>query len=227
MNNGTLCLQNGSPAIYGNIANNEFMGYSAAICPTSGTGKQTMSFLINFGGVTDETGLADGAKVNVRFHSNDDQVNLRVPEPLTAHWDSANKAYAVNFEFTKDFLPSDKLYSIYIKGEKHLNTRYCMTGQTANCMDASGEIVVHAPTSTGNPTIYSFNKYPLIPGDLPPQDNVADNHDYDKIKALQNTACDAQTDTDKATADLNYDGCVDVTDVLLMRTTLETRYDEN
>jgi hypothetical protein len=184
-----------------------------------------MRFLIKFGGVTGAN--ADGAKVVIRFKSQDNSVNLQT-DPVTTHWDTGSKANVADFEITHDFLPTGILYNVYIKGEKHLSTLYCQeTGQSSRCIDVSGAITVPVPTTSGNPKVYSFVNYPLKPGDLPPQDNVADVHDYEKIQSLLNKSCDEQTAEDKATADINYDGCVDVTDVLLMRTTLETVYDEN
>ncbi len=75
--------------------------------------------------------------------------------------------------------------------------------------------------------VFDFTGLPLEPGDLTPQDGKADNADFDKIKSLLSKPCSALTDVDKKTADLNYNGCVDIRDALLMRKTLETRYDEN
>lgn len=194
-----------------------------AISTTPPTGKQTMSFLVNFGGVTDNS--ADGAKVVIRFKSNDGQVD-KVTPAVPVQWSDVSNAYEATIELTSNFLPWDKDYSIYVKGEKHLSTKFCtQMGQSERCT-GNGGIRLPDPQSNSR-YIYSFSRLPLVPGDLPTQDGVANSSDYGKIQALLAKACDDQTDTDKITADLNYDKCVNIKDALLMRQTLETRYDEN
>ncbi|MGD0523243.1 MAG: hypothetical protein ABSA43_01650 [Candidatus Microgenomates bacterium] len=193
--------------------------------PTPTGQKQSMEFWINFGGVTG--GNADGAKILLRFKSNDGTIDQQITTPLVTHWSDVNNAYIATLELTSNFLPSGKTYTVYVKGEKHLSTKFCTeTGQNTRCT-TNGTITFPAPLANALTKIYSFANYPLPPGDLPPQDGVANTNDYQKIQALMGTSCDTQTATDLYTADLNYDGCVNIKDALLMRQTLETRYDEN
>ena len=82
------------------------------------------------------------------------------------------------------------------------------------------------PSGTTIP-VFDFTGLSLDPGDLPPQDGKADSSDFDVIKSMLSKPCSGLTSQDKNTADLDYNGCIDTSDVFLMRKTLETRYDEN
>ena len=83
-------------------------------------------------------------------------------------------------------------------------------------------------TITASPSpVFDFTGLSLDPGDLPPQDFKADLADLDIIRSLLSKPCSALTPQDKKAGDLDYNGCVDIGDVYLMRKTLETRYDEN
>lgn len=190
-------------------------------------GNVSQSFYIGmkFAGVTD--GSADGARVTLRFQNSPNWFDY-VTSPVVVRY-IGNGVYQAWLTFGSDVppLPANNYYSIYLKGEKHLSTKFCQaTGQTVRCT-GNGNISIPTATVNPNPFILDFTGIPLTPGDLPPQDGVANSTDFNIVKALLNKSCSNQTDTDILTADLNYDKCVNIKDIFMMRQTLETRYDEN
>src|SRR3989344_4468191 len=227
-----FCLTVGSPALF---ANQEFMGHRGPCStptptptisptptftptPTPPQGGITIEFKIKFSGVTG--GAAQGAKVTARFVRND--INLITPPILFTH--DGNGVYKATICWSRSYLPAGPGYTIILKGEKHVARKFCkQTGQIEPCV---GNESITLPSGTLT-SVFDFSGLPLDPGDLPPQDGKADMADFDIIKSLLTKPCSALTAQEKATADLNYNGCIDIADVFLMRKTLETRYDEN
>lgn len=128
--------------------------------------------------------------------------------------------YKVSFTLPKA-LDTTQLYRVVIKGEKHIASKICKQfGQTTVC----------GTTDWIRITTYNYGidytKRPLEPGDIPPQDNITDINDFNRLKAILGKSSTQQTDADKYTGDLNYDGVVNTKDILLMRKSLETRNDE-
>lgn len=187
--------------------------------PTSPPNISSIEFRIKFSGVTD--GAAEGAGVTARFVRND--INVVTPPILFAH--IGNGVYKATVGLTGSLtIPAGPGYTIVLKGEKHVARKFCkQTGQTGPCIGNESMII---PSGTLTP-VFDFTGLPLDPGDLPPQDGKADTADFDSIKALLSKPCSALTTQEKKTGDLDYNGCVDIGDVFLMRKTLETRYDEN
>ena len=143
---------------------------------------------------------------------------------MTAYYQS-NGIYQIAFAPSNPLSQTLK-YIVGLKGEKHLNTKFCTKtgtitrcGQTPNSTDG---ISLNAGANT-----FDFTAFPLEPGDLYIQDGIANSADFVKIKTLLDKPCSALTLQDKLTADLDYNGCVNVRDAFLMRQTLQTRYDDN
>jgi len=130
--------------------------------------------------------------------------------------------YLVTFTLPKSSVPAGNGYYFTVKGEKHVQKKYCVQGQTQPCK--TGESLTIA---NEDEFVADFTTLPIDPGDLYQQDGVANITDYNKVIALLSKACADLTATDKLTADLDYNGCIDGDDIVLMRKTLETQYDQN
>lgn len=116
-------------------------------------------------------------------------------------------------------------YTVIIKGEKHVARKFCKpAGQTEPCKSFES---ISIPAQSDIPVVFDLTGLTLDPGDLTPQDGKVDQKDIQAMKSLFGKACAAYTDSDKLIADLNYSGCIDSEDALLLRKTLQTRYDEN
>lgn len=200
---------------------------SASPIPTPIPTMLDFHILLKLKGVDD--GSADQAKVTVKFNSSLIDVNNKlgvITSPIAIYY-VKDGVYNLSFGILGNSMPNANDYSIVLKGEKHLATRFCQEqGQTQHC-SGSGRITIAAdPTKTFNDVYLDFTGLPLEPGDLYPQDGVADRNDFGKIIDLLSKPCSKLTDQDKLTGDLNYDGCVNIRDAFLMRQALETRYDE-
>lgn len=178
---------------------------------------------LKLAGVNDNS--AEGAIVVLGFLSRAfPSYHTLVSTPITLHYLS-NGVYQALTSIRSEFLPQASDYAIYVKGEKHLNRKFCHDiGQTQYCPGSQeGSINIYP---SAEPIVLDFTGLSLEPGDLYKQDQKADVSDFQKVKNVMNKSCSAQTPEDLYTADLNYDGCVNVVDAFLMRKTLETRYDE-
>jgi len=184
---------------------------------------QSFDFRIKFAGVTD--GAAEGAKANIRFVSS--PVADLSTEPVEFHHIGNGVYEAI---VTPDYLPpsaSNQGYTVYVKGEKHLARKYCQaTGQTSECT-GNGGITIPAPAANPASFVFDFTGLALQPGDLYQQDGKVDAGDFIKLVGLMAKLSSTLTDQDKLTADLNYDGYINIRDAFLMRKTLETKFDEN
>lgn len=180
---------------------------------------QTIDIRMKLAGVTD--GSAEGAKVNIKFVKlGGETVQLSTALPITHIGSGVYKAVA---DITNPFASGTK-FTIKIKGEKHSSVQFCkQVGQTGPCAD-NEFITVPSPVPHG----YGFDLTgnPLPPGDVKVQDGKVDVADFAKIKSLMLKLCSSLTVEDKLIGDLDYNGCVNVRDVFLIRQTLETRYDE-
>ena len=245
------CLLKGSPAIYGDVGKGEYMGYigpcgtsptpsmppfpsispsippSPSISPTPTPSPTVRPFQIKFkfGGVSD--GSAEGAKVVARFRGGPEGNTVDyVTPPLPAYY-LGDGIYRLVFGTISTYLPIANNYTISLKGEKHVGIKFCApSGQTTHCSQTGEPGRISIPDNSGSIIYLDFTGIPLDPGDLPPQDGVANANDFAKITALLTKPCADLTANDKATADLDYNGCVNIRDAFLMRKTLESRYDE-
>jgi hypothetical protein len=176
---------------------------------------QTMIFRIKFAGVNDEA--AEGAKAKIRFVRG--TTNLETSPIEFAHMGDGIYEATITLN---TYLSAGSGYTIYVKGEKHLSRKFCSSaGQSQRCI-GGGNIVI--PT-TGTP-VFDFTGLALEPGDLPPQDGKADSADFTKIISLFGKLCSDLTENEKAAADLDYNGCINIRDAFFMRKTLETKFDE-
>lgn len=183
------------------------------------------SILLRLNGVNGDS--AHLANVSVRFINKalDNFTGYITPQiPITY---VGNGIYKVIFGVLTPTLPAASDYSIVLKGEKHLGTKFCSaSGQTTHCMGSETGNITVSPDPTGLVSL-DFTGIPLEPGDLFQQDGVVDSSDFNKIKTLLSKPCAELTNQDKLTADVDYNGCVNAKDAFLVRKTLETRYDEN
>lgn len=107
-------------------------------------------------------------------------------------------------------------YFILIKGEKHLQSKFCLnSGQNRPCRQEKITL------SEGINNL-DFSNYPLLGGDLPPQDGVVN-----ALDAVNLADCLNKTDNACLTkADLNLDGIVNSLDINIMNNTIYTRWEE-
>ncbi len=182
-------------------------------------GQQSLDFKVKLAGVTD--GSAEGATIAVKFVKlGGEVVSLSNPLALTHTGNGIYKASAI---LTNPFSPGTK-FSVKIKGEKHASIEFCqITGQNAPC---TGTTYITVPATIPASYAFDFTGIALPPGDVPPQDGKVDVNDFSAIKNLMTKLCSDLTSQEKLKGDLDYNGCVTVRDIFLIRQTLETRYDE-
>ncbi len=174
---------------------------------------------VRFNGVADAQ--AEAATVTVRFVNG--TLDLVTPPIPVTH--VGGGVYLARFAVAANQLPPGGGYRVIVKGEKHVAMRYCLaSGQTGPCQSGQN-ITLIAPVSDSQVTYLNFTGFALDPGDLYPQDGRADAADFAKIRERLNIS--NPTASDLRTADLNYDGVINILDAFWMRKTLETRYDEN
>ena len=179
-------------------------------------------FNVKLTGVPD--GRAEGAKVVFEFINSTLDLTLYTPPISLYH--VGGGIYRALIGIMSDQLPSVGDYSIKAKGEKHLSKKFCYQfGQTQRC-PADTEGSIRLPIPYGQTLNFDFTGMALEPGDLPPQDGKASIEDFAKIRSLLSKPCADLTESDKMTADVDYNGCVNTRDAFLMRKSLETRYDD-
>jgi hypothetical protein len=219
------CLLPNSPAIYGDINAYEYMGSksscSGSPTPTPLSTNVEFDVALKLGGVTDNK--ATGSLVTIRFING--QTNLVTP-PIPLEYTN-DGIYLAKFNISTGQLPPGSGYTMIVKGEKHVARKFCkQTGQTEPCL-AYESFTLPIPTSDTWTNAFNLTGMQLDPGDLYAQDGKANSDDFNKIKTLMSVSCSDLTAQDKLIADLDYNGCVNISDAYLMRKTLETRYDEN
>lgn len=182
----------------------------------------TLKMRVKFTGVTDAK--ANGAKVKIRFvkgdldYLSDPVVFIHIGEGI----------YQATMTLNSILVPGPG-YQLIVKGEKHVARKFCKpTGQTSPCRSFD---TLAIPEGSDTPAIFDFTGISLDPGDLPDrdgfQDGKVDRGDIQKLRDLMKKSCGELSEIDKLVGDLNYDGCIDTSDAILLRRTLETRYDEN
>lgn len=178
-----------------------------------------LKFKVKLAGV--DGGGAEGEHMTIRFTNSN--VDLAVfPVPNLTH--VGNGVYEANISLPEDQLPVGSGYRIIVKTGKSLGRKYCYrTGQSEPCTDLNASITIDYAT---DPFVFDFTGLPLDPGDIYMQNGLANQEDFNKIFTQMSYPCGTTT-TEYQAADLNYSGCVNSLDALLMRKTLETRYDDN
>ncbi len=190
------------------------------VSPTPITsGSQVIDLRVKLAGVTD--GSANGAKVGIKFVKlGGETLQLSGALPLVHVGNGIYKAEAT----LTNSLPFGTKFRIKVKGEKHLTSEFCFqVGQTGPCKDNE---YITMPNFIAQTYGFDLTGIPLQPGDVPPQDGKVDATDFNAIKSLMSKLCSELTAQDKLKADLDYNGCITVKDIFLIRQTLETRYDE-
>lgn len=116
----------------------------------------------------------------------------------------------------------DKVW-IFIKGPKHLAKKFCVIDQALDkrCKDNEA-LLLQAGTNT-----FNWSRAVMEGGDLPladgGQNGVVNSLDYTFI----NNHFGSSVAADLAIADINLDGIVNAADRILLRNTLETKYEED
>ncbi|HCU55683.1 hypothetical protein A2574_00710 [Candidatus Shapirobacteria bacterium RIFOXYD1_FULL_38_32] len=145
-----------------------------------------LNFKMAFEGMDVNGGCADGWPVTIIVLGQNGE--SKTYHNLTLQRDTAIKDRAVyrrSLEL-KGFNQTSNL-AVFIKGPKHLQTKYGVNNQTAFYNMAGGQISV---TNDVNSSIwYDFSKYPLLPGDIMAgnsegQDGLVNGMDFARMKAL-------------------------------------------
>ncbi|MFH1827209.1 MAG: hypothetical protein ABH812_02105 [bacterium] len=180
---------------------------------------------MKFAGVSDDS--ANEALVTLRFRRES------TPQTRSADYESIpfkmfhdkNGIYVTQIGIPTSYFDEISTgYIVYLKGEKHLSKKFCYPyGQTERCLGFAGNINI---PSEGELNL-DFTGMPIEPGDLPPQDGVVNVNDFQQINALMEKLSTNITEDDLKTTDLNYDNKINISDMFLLRQTLETKYDED
>lgn len=197
--------------------------YPVTLTVTSPTTSRTFNILVKFDGVSGDS--ASGAKVNVRFVGpSQGTSNGMSTGPVEATY-TENGIYLLSFNVNPSYLPAANDYALILKGEKHAQVKFCdNSGQTQHCkVSETGRIIVPSGNSGVN---YNFTGIPLPAGDTYVQDGYVNAIDYDRVRVLTEKPHDSLTEQDKLVGDLDYNDYINARDILLLRRTLETRYDE-
>ncbi|HJY98159.1 MAG TPA: hypothetical protein VJ227_00385 [Patescibacteria group bacterium] len=168
------------------------------------------------------------AKVVVRFASQALNYYLGyTTSPIGVTYEGSG-IYSLYFGVWSADLPPGQDYSIYLKGDKHLATRFCLpVDQSLHC--SFGQISI--PVNPQTLVELDFTGIPLEPGDLYPQDGAVTtlgaNSDLAALLSLLAKPPASLTVQDLLTGDLDYNGTVNIRDLFLLRQTLQTKYDDN
>ena len=204
-----------------NESNNQkraILSVSPSPTPPTGSTSTIIDTRVRFAGVSGSE--AEGATITLRFTN---QLFDAVTSPIRVTHVGGG-VYKAVISVNHSMIPVGIGYSVSVKGEKHISRKFCEhTGQTSPCVKPS-DLVIDLPAS--DVIAFDFTGMPLEPGDLPPQDGVVNASDFTTLKTLMNKPCNELTANEKYTADVDYNGCINVRDVFLMRKTLESRYDE-
>lgn len=130
-------------------------------------------------------------------------------------------------------VPAGNNYTIYIKGPKHLQERFCSDTQTGRCLAGQGRIILVVGENT-----FDFSKIALEAGDLPNpnttpgQDGVVNSIDIELLRShycrkVAEYGFSACIQTDLNIADLDLDGYVFDSDMQLVRNTLSAVYEDD
>jgi len=180
---------------------------------------------IKFMGVND--GSADEALVTLRFRREGSPQIRSIDYQSSSFkvFHDENGIYVAQIGIPKSYFDDISTgYIVYLKGEKHLSKKFCYPhGQNERCSGFTGNINI---PSEGELDL-DFTGLPLEAGDLPPQDGVVDINDFQQINALMEKLSTNITENDLNTTDLNYDNKINISDMFLLRQTLETKYDED
>lgn len=115
----------------------------------------------------------------------------------------------------------DKVW-IFIKGPKHLAKKFCVNDQALDKRCKDNEFLV---LQAGENT-FNWSRSVMEGGDLPltgGQDGVVNSTDW----TFMNGKLGSSVTADLVAADINLDGIVNATDRVLLRITLETKYEED
>lgn len=125
--------------------------------------------------------------------------------------------------FTLDGVAPGSGYAIFVKGPRHLAKKFCENNQAKD--KRCGETGAITLTTGMNP--FNWTQIFMEGGDLPlangGQNGVVNSADWNFIVSH----FDSSAVADLAIADINLDGVVNVGDRLLLRNTLETKYEED
>lgn len=177
-----------------------------------------LTFYIVLAGVNDAA--AAGAKVRAIISKSGRSDVTR--EASLTH--IQNGIYKTTITVNRAEMPVGDGYFIKIKGEKHIQNKYCAySGQSDTCGSGTGITIPDEADIS-----FDFTNYPLPAGDVYIQDGLANSADFNKIKNLMSKACDTLSANEKLTGDLDYNNCIDTRDIGLLRETIASHsQDEN
>jgi hypothetical protein len=171
------------------VKNSETTACAGTATPTPGTGANPLlNFEMAFAGINPAAACAlpKDLPLSVIVRNNDGS-NKTYTGVIASRADNTvgNLAfYNVSLRLT-EFSQTGK-FSVFVKSPKHLQVKYGVDNQTAYYNKAGGEL----DGLSGDPSItkvFSFEKYPLLAGDVTgpdgKQDGVVDGRDFAMVKA--------------------------------------------
>jgi len=189
-------------------------GGQPTVTPTVPPGQPVLNFTVKFQGITQKR--AD-QKVKVRVQKGGLDKTF---EGVTVVADDSG---VYSGKVTLVDVPPDSGYKIFIKGPKHLAKKFCQSGQTERCVGEGNITLVVGENNM------DFSGEILEAGDVPDpndggrQNGVVNSVDY----SLVQNRIGSSLPEDLVIADLNLDEIVNSVDVIMLRNTLETKYEED
>lgn len=207
------CLKAGSPAIYGDVSKQEYMGHVGPCSPAQ-DGVIKVNFKVKY--------------QDVDFKAVDQKVLVKVKQgsyerTFTDINTVADDDGVYSGQVTLTDVAPGSSYAIFIKGPKHLAKKFCVNQPTKRCLSGDGKIVLTTGVNT-----FDFSTLVLEAGDVPDpnnnnkQDGVANSADWSLVKSLLAKTDRASLDI----ADLDLDGKIGSNDFEMVKSTIETRYED-
>lgn len=175
---------------------------------------------------------------------NSSQCAINWPLQITVVGEGESKTYANVIPTTKTTV-GDKLVfsgsltltgftkktgvSVFIKGPKHLKTKYCKNNQTSTCNQVAGEITL-TDVATTSP-IYDFSGNPLLPGDVvavsseTAQDGWINGVDFSYVKS-KSLVHETVATGENLRGDLDGNCQVNSNDVNLLKISLQDKQEQ-
>ena len=148
--------------------------------------------------------------------NNFDNINLKKEEMI-----NGNQVFSASVVLT-GFKDRDGLM-VYLKGPKHIWTKYGMNGQSSFFRERGGQISL--TDSVQSSPVYDFSQYPILSGDIN-GDGVVNNTDYSFVKseALKRVTC---SPGQNLMSDLDGNCIVNAIDVANILQTLDESYGQD
>ena len=196
---------------------------SLAIVSTVSDGTPVLRFRTSFAGVTTGAQCTDGWSVNVGIMSNG-QIRNYDNVGLTKNGES-NGLAVFEGEVRLTGVSSNNNLAVFVKGKKHLQLKYGVSGQKSFYNQSGGQISVTGDRATT--PINDFSGYPLLAGDLSGsnegvQDGVVDGLDFSYVKREVNK----RTEGNGLMADLNGNCKLESQDLSLLMLAMKEKQEQ-